>query len=98
MLKLCSFLSYSGPFNQEFRTMLLGTWLNDLLKRKIPVSMNLNITEQLTDTATVIESDIAFFVTVINKMRMSKKIYVKGFRKLTLCVDNNIHKYNHNHK
>lgn len=65
MLKLCSFLSYSGPFNQEFRTMLLGTWLNDLLKRKIPVSMNLNITEQLTDTATVISTPLIRHSTTI---------------------------------
>uniref|UniRef100_A0A1E1WJY1 Dynein heavy chain ATP-binding dynein motor region domain-containing protein n=1 Tax=Pectinophora gossypiella TaxID=13191 RepID=A0A1E1WJY1_PECGO len=53
ILLLVGFLSYSGPFNQEFRNLLLSTWLNELLKRKIPVSMNLNITESLTDTATI---------------------------------------------
>lgn len=47
------FLSYSGPFNQEFRSNLTNNWLAELLRRKIPVSMNLNITDQLTDTATV---------------------------------------------
>lgn len=47
------FLSYSGPFNQEFRGLLIKSWLGELLRRKIPVSMNLHITEELTDTATV---------------------------------------------
>ncbi|KAI8438606.1 hypothetical protein MSG28_011048 [Choristoneura fumiferana] len=53
ILLLTGFLSYSGPFNQEFRSLLVQTWLNELLRRKIPVSLNLNITEQLTDTATI---------------------------------------------
>ncbi|KAL0851104.1 hypothetical protein ABMA28_006975, partial [Loxostege sticticalis] len=53
ILLLTGFLSYSGPFNQEFRNHLIGCWLAELLKRKIPVSMNLNITDQLTDTATI---------------------------------------------
>lgn len=80
MLKLYSFLSYSGPFNQEFRTMLLGTWLNDLLKRKIPVSMNLNITEQLTDAATVIIFPV---ITRGRYSRGSVKTYNNnGFRKI----------------
>ncbi|XP_028156116.1 dynein heavy chain 8, axonemal [Ostrinia furnacalis] len=53
ILLLTGFLSYSGPFNQEFRNHLISCWLAELLRRKIPVSMNLNITEQLTDTATI---------------------------------------------
>ncbi|VVC98542.1 unnamed protein product [Leptidea sinapis] len=53
ILLLTGFLSYSGPFNQEFRSLLNNSWLAELLRRKIPVSMSLNITEQLTDTATI---------------------------------------------
>ena len=53
VLILTGFLSYSGPFNQEFRQTLQKFWYDELEKRRIPLSPNLNIIECLTDTATV---------------------------------------------
>lgn len=53
VLLLTGFLSYTGPFNQEFRAILQASWVDKLFMRKIPVSMNLNITESLIDNATV---------------------------------------------
>lgn len=53
VLLLVGFLGYSGPFNQEFRQMMQKTWLAELVKLKIPVTTSLNVTESLTDTATV---------------------------------------------
>lgn len=51
---LCTgFLSYSGPFNQEFRDMLMGKWQKDMKSRKIPFTANLNVTAMLVDAATV---------------------------------------------
>jgi dynein heavy chain len=50
---LVGFLSYSGPFNQEFRTNMQKFWLEVVLKHKIPVTMSLNLIDSLTDTATV---------------------------------------------
>ena len=51
---LCTgFLSYSGPFNQEFRTHLNDTWSKELGKRSIPYTTNLNLTAMLADNATV---------------------------------------------
>ena len=51
---LCTgFLSYSGPFNQEFRDMLMGKWQKDMKSRKIPFTANLNVTGMLVDAATV---------------------------------------------
>ena len=47
------FLSYSGPFNQEFRNLLLDNWKNELKIRSIPYSANLNLIEMLTDQTTV---------------------------------------------
>lgn len=52
-LILGGFLSYCGPFNQEYRTFLQRRWFDFLQSRKIPFSANVNITESLTDTATV---------------------------------------------
>ena len=47
---LCTgFLSYCGPFNQEFRTKLLSSWQIELTKRDIPFTENLNVTGMLTD-------------------------------------------------
>ena len=47
------FLSYQGPFNQDFRTMLLKEWQKLLKDRKIPYSAGINIVEYLTDSTTV---------------------------------------------
>ncbi|XP_026320150.1 dynein heavy chain 8, axonemal [Hyposmocoma kahamanoa] len=85
ILLLIGFLSYSGPFNQEFRTMLLGTWLNDLLRRKIPVSMNLNITEQLTDTATIGDWNLCGLPT--DELSIQNGIIVTKAARFPLLID-----------
>ena len=54
VLILAGFLNYSGPFNQEFRSVLLKTWFSDLQKRSIPFTSHLNIIEQLADSVMVI--------------------------------------------
>lgn len=56
VLILTGFLTYCGPFNQEFRVYLRKFWSDYLQLKKIPVSLEVNIIERLTDTATV--SDI----------------------------------------
>ncbi|XP_028415244.1 dynein heavy chain 5, axonemal-like [Dendronephthya gigantea] len=53
VLLATGFLSYSGPFNQEFRNLLLSNWKQMMQKNKIPFSEDLNLTEMLTDSATI---------------------------------------------
>lgn len=53
MLVLTAFLSYCGPFNQEFRILLQSKWFDFIQQRKIPISVVINIVGVLTDTATV---------------------------------------------
>jgi dynein heavy chain len=53
VLLASGFLSYSGPFNQEFRNILLDSWKKEMKTRKIPFSHNLNLIDMLTDSATV---------------------------------------------
>ncbi|PSN29295.1 hypothetical protein C0J52_27232 [Blattella germanica] len=53
VLLLTGFLSYAGPFNQEFRRNLQKYWIDELIRRKIPLSSNLSIIDSLTDTATI---------------------------------------------
>lgn len=38
------FLSYCGPYNQEFRANLVKHWMTVLKSRDIPFTVNLNIT------------------------------------------------------
>nr|XP_034839773.1 dynein heavy chain 5, axonemal [Maniola hyperantus] len=49
------FLSYCGPYNQEFRNSLFNTWMDILKSKKIPVTDNLNITNMLVENATISE-------------------------------------------
>lgn len=53
VLFLVAFLGYAGPFNQEFRMNMQKEWLDDIVKRKIPITQGLSVTESLSDTATV---------------------------------------------
>uniref|UniRef100_A0A3P9DUU5 Dynein heavy chain coiled coil stalk domain-containing protein n=1 Tax=Maylandia zebra TaxID=106582 RepID=A0A3P9DUU5_9CICH len=55
VLLATAFLSYSGPFNQEFRNLLLNDWQRELKQRYIPFGNNLNLTELLIDAPTVSE-------------------------------------------
>ncbi len=51
---LCTgFLSYCGPFNQEFRTLITKNWRNECNKRKIPLSDDLNVVSMLVLPTTV---------------------------------------------
>jgi dynein heavy chain len=52
--KACAFVSYCGPFNSEFRSLLLDTYFHtDLIEKEIPVSEDLALTEFLVDQATI---------------------------------------------
>ncbi|KAF1476000.1 Dynein heavy chain 5, axonemal, partial [Megadyptes antipodes antipodes] len=55
VLLATAFLSYSGPFNQEFRSLLLNDWQKEMKSRKIPFGYNLNVIEMLTDAPTISE-------------------------------------------
>ncbi|KFP36555.1 Dynein heavy chain 8, axonemal, partial [Chlamydotis macqueenii] len=52
---LCTgFLSYCGPFNQQFRKLLLkDLWEAEMRARNIPFSENLNLISMLVDPPTV---------------------------------------------
>ncbi len=53
VLLASGFLSYCGPFNQEFRKLLLDCWKKELTTRKIPFTEKLNLTDMLADSTTV---------------------------------------------
>ena len=53
VLILTGFLSYTGPFNQQFRAIVQAEWQLELKRRDIPFSLNIDVVERLTDTATI---------------------------------------------
>lgn len=53
VLLATGFLSYCGPYNQEFRANLVNTWMSHLQDKSIPFTQNLNITNMLVDSSTV---------------------------------------------
>uniref|UniRef100_A0A1B0GJY1 Putative dyneins heavy chain n=1 Tax=Lutzomyia longipalpis TaxID=7200 RepID=A0A1B0GJY1_LUTLO len=55
VLLATGFLSYCGPYNQEFRANLLKTWMSILKTRNIPYTHNLNIINMLVESSTVSE-------------------------------------------
>ncbi|XP_053374157.1 dynein axonemal heavy chain 8-like [Mercenaria mercenaria] len=56
---LCTgFLSYSGPFNQEFRSKLISNWQKEMYQRRIPYTNDLNLITMLVDNATIGEWNI----------------------------------------
>ncbi|CAJ1081553.1 dynein axonemal heavy chain 5 isoform X1 [Xyrichtys novacula] len=55
VLLSAGFLSYSGPFNQEYRGLLLELWKREMEEKKIPFSPDLNVIGLLVDNATVSE-------------------------------------------
>ena len=48
-LLACGFLSYSGPFNQEFRNQLMNTWKALLKHKTIPYTSAINVITMLVD-------------------------------------------------
>ena len=49
-LLACAFLSYSGPFNQEFRHELMKHWKNLLKQKTIPYTENLDTVAMIVET------------------------------------------------
>ncbi|XP_041923315.1 LOW QUALITY PROTEIN: dynein heavy chain 5, axonemal-like [Alosa sapidissima] len=53
VLLATGFLSYAGPFNQEYRNLLLQQWTIEMTAHRIPHSQGLNVISMLVDNATI---------------------------------------------
>lgn len=58
VLYLTAFLSYVGPFNQDYRKRLQETWRDYMYGKRIPISAKINVIDSLSDMATVGEWNI----------------------------------------
>lgn len=55
VLLATGFLSYCGPYNQDYRSTLMKFWMQILKDKKIPYTANVNIISMLVDNATISE-------------------------------------------
>ncbi|XP_047354238.1 dynein axonemal heavy chain 5 isoform X2 [Vespa velutina] len=55
VLLATGFLSYCGPYNQQYRSNLVIAWMDILKTKVIPFTKHLSITNMLVDTATMSE-------------------------------------------
>ncbi|KAG5882158.1 Dynein heavy chain 5, partial [Gonioctena quinquepunctata] len=82
---LTGFLGYTGPFNQEFRSTMQQTWLDSLIKRRIPVTLSINIIESLADSATIGEWNIQGLPT--DDLSIQNGIIVTTATRYPLLID-----------
>ncbi|KAI9206840.1 dynein heavy chain and region D6 of dynein motor-domain-containing protein [Polychytrium aggregatum] len=80
-----AFLSYSGPFNQAFRSGLLSDWTKELVRRKIPHTENLNIIGLLVDNTTIGEWNIQGLPT--DELSIQNGIIVTRGTRYPLLID-----------
>ena len=88
VLMLTGFLSYAGPFNQEFRSKLLKNWKKELADRKVPYSADLHITNTLVDQPTIVEwnlQGLSVVTVALNYQLLFVKIWFFTFSKCLLC-------------
>ncbi|KAG5316447.1 DYH8 protein, partial [Acromyrmex insinuator] len=85
VLIFTGFLSYCGPFNQEFRILLQRKWFDFIQDRKIPISLNVNIINALTDTATIGEWNLQGLPT--DELSVQNGIIVTKASRYPLLID-----------
>jgi dynein heavy chain len=52
VLIMCAFMSYSGPFNASFRSMMMNSWNGMLESAQIPMTKGMNMISELVDNVT----------------------------------------------
>lgn len=82
---LTGFLSYSGPFNQEYRTNILQSWYDKLNKKNIPNSPDLSIVDKLADPPTISEWNLQGLPN--DELSIQNGIIVTNSSKFTIMID-----------
>jgi len=54
----CEFLTYAGPFNAEYRKLIMSAFIADMRKRHIPLTPNFDFTKFLVNETTIGEWNI----------------------------------------
>jgi dynein heavy chain len=82
----CAFVAYCGPFNQDFREYLITEkFTRDLKDRKIPLSINIDLTDFLADIGTIGDWNLAGLPT--DSLSIQNGILVTRSTRYPLLVD-----------
>ncbi|CAF4402891.1 unnamed protein product [Rotaria socialis] len=83
---LCTgFLSYQGPFNQDFRLLLAKDWQKLLTERNILFTRTLNVTDYLTDVTMVGEWKLQGLPN--DELSVQNAIIVTRAKRFALLID-----------
>jgi len=82
----CAFVAYCGPFNQDFREYLVHHRLTgDLRERKIPLSVDVDLTDFLADIGTIGDWNLAGLPT--DPLSIQNGILVTRSTRYPLLID-----------
>lgn len=72
-----AFVSYLGPFNKEFRDLLIKRdFFSDCMDNDVPVTPNMNLTSFLVDDSTVGEWNLQVWPTPSCRLPVTKQLRV----------------------
>ena len=80
-----AFLSYAGPYNQEFRGKLSSKWKKEMVHNKIPHTNDLKIIEMLVDNATISEWELQGLPN--DELSMQNGLIVSKAARYPLLID-----------
>jgi dynein heavy chain len=82
----CAFISYCGPFNQDFRRLLIMDRFHaDCERRDLPVTRNLDITSFLADSSTIGNWNLQGLPT--DSLSIQNGILVTSSKRYPLLID-----------
>ncbi|TPP55936.1 Dynein axonemal heavy chain 5 [Fasciola gigantica] len=85
VLLATGFLSYTGPFNQDFRNLLSRLWRKELEQNNIPLSEDLNYITMLVDNATLSEWSVQGLPT--DELSIQNGLIVTRATRYPLLID-----------
>ncbi|CAH8437868.1 unnamed protein product [Dicrocoelium dendriticum] len=85
ILLATGFLSYTGPFNQDFRRLLDKSWRKEMVQNKIPLSEDLNYITMLVDSATLSEWSVQGLPT--DELSVQNGLIVARASRYPLLID-----------
>ncbi|KAK1795394.1 hypothetical protein P4O66_010566 [Electrophorus voltai] len=85
VLLATGFLSYAGPFNQEYRNLLIQQWKKEMNNNQIPYTESFSVITMLVDNATIGEWNLQGLPS--DDLSIQNGIIVSGASRYPLLID-----------